>query len=70
MANPLQANEIPKKIEVTLHDGSKLEGEIFCDTSPQSIQKVLNDRRKFLPVRVGDEMKFISKTYIVLITPK
>ena len=43
-------------------------GEIFCDTSKNSIQKVLNDDRKFLPIKVTDETLFIAKAYVVKVT--
>jgi len=68
MAAPLIANEIPQKITITLHDGTLLDGEIFCDTSTNSIQKVLNDDRKLLPINVANDMHFIAKAYIVHIT--
>jgi len=68
MARPLPANEICHKITLELHDGTLLDGEIYCDTSKNSIQKVLNDDRKFLPVKIADATLFIAKAYIVKCT--
>ena len=69
MADPLKSHYMMAQVFIDLEDGQTVDCYMFTSGSELGIQDILNDDRKFFPIKCEGKLKLLSKNKVVMITP-